>query len=108
MSTLDTGEYVDPEVANSLNTVCEKGQALYDTFCNDRIKKCTVPLSDIISKPKIFTFVHPPPANIEKSKTKSTSNRASSAIITQMFVSLQARPDSNMDDFFKHENAKEP
>ena len=25
-----------------------------------------------------------------------------------MFVSLQARPDSNMDDFFKHENAKEP
>ena len=51
LRTLDTGEYMEPEVANSLKTVCEKGQALYDTCCNDRINKCTFPLSDIISKP---------------------------------------------------------
>ena len=107
LRTLDTGEYVDPEVAKSLNTIYETGQELYNTFCNERIKKCTVPLSDIISKPKIFTFSHPPPANLEKSK-KPSSNKTSTAIITQMFVSLQARPESNIDDFFRHENAKEP
>ena len=107
LRTLDTGEYVDLEVAKSLNTIYGTGQELYNTFCNERIKKCTVPLSDIISKPKIFTFSHPPPANLEKSK-KPSSNKTSTAIITQMFVSLQARPESNIDDFFRHENAKEP
>lgn len=99
---------MDPEVAKSLNTIYEKGQDLYNSFFNDRIKECKVPLSDVISKPTTFTFLRPPPANLDRSKTKSNSNRSSTAIITQMFVSLQARPESNIEDFFRHEIAKEP
>ena len=41
--TLDKGEYVDPEVAHSLNSILEKGKDLYDTFKNNRIEKCIVP-----------------------------------------------------------------
>ena len=108
LRTLDTGEYVDAEVAHSLNLILEKGKDLYDTFKNNRIEKCIVPLSDVISKPNVFTFSRLPPANLDKPKTKSSSVKSSTAIITQMFVSLQARPESNIEDFFRHENAREP
>ena len=36
------------------------------------------------------------------------SYRSSAAIVTQMFVSLQARPGSNMNEFFKYENLRYP
>ena len=67
-----------------------------------------MPLSDVISKPNVFTFSRVPPANLDKPKTKPSSVKSSTAIITQMFVSLQARTESNIEDFFRHENAREP
>ena len=39
---------------------------------------------------------------------KTASYKSTAAVVTQMFISLQARPDSNMAEFFIHENAREP
>ena len=58
--TLDTGEYMDPEVFGSVKQMPLIGKAMYDNFVQDRLEKCTTPLSDIIPKPHIYTFLQPP------------------------------------------------
>jgi hypothetical protein len=106
--TLDTSVYVDPEVSKCLQDLPTVGKAMYSKFVKERIEDCTTPLSDVIPKAKLYTFLRPPPANLEKGTDKLASCKASAAIMTQMFVSLQARPDSNMDEFFMHENSRDP
>ena len=106
--TLDTGEYMDPEVFGSLKQMPLIGKAMYDNFVQDRLEKCTTPLSDIIPKPHIYTFLQPPPVKIPKLGNKTTSYKSTAAVVTQMFISLLARPDSIMAEFFMREKAREP
>ena len=106
--TLDTGEYMDPKVFGSLKQMSLIRKAIYDNFVQDRLEKCTTPLSDIIPKPHIYTFLQPPPVNLPKLGNETTSYKSTTAVVTQMIISYQARPDSNMADFFMHENAREP
>ena len=106
--TLDTGEYMDPEVNRSLQELPAIGKAMYLKFTKERLEDCTTPLSDVIPKANLYTFLHRPPVNLGKGADKLASCKSSAAIITQMFVSLQARPDSNMDEFFMHENSRHP
>ncbi|MES9879344.1 MAG: hypothetical protein ABW185_00490 [Sedimenticola sp.] len=106
--TLDTGEYMDPEVSKCLQELPTIGKTMYSKFVKERIEDCTTPVSDVIPKAKIYTFLHPPPVNLDKGADKLASCKASAAIVTQMFVSLQARPDENMGEFFMHENSRDP
>ena len=106
--TLDTGEYMDPEVSKSLQELPTIGKSMYLKFVKERIEECTIPLSDVIPKAKLYTFLQLPPVKLDKGTDKLASCKASAAIVTQMFVSLQARPDSNMDEFFMHENSRDP
>ena len=108
ITTLDTGEYMDPEVFGSLKQMPLIGKAMYDNFVQERLEKCTTPLSDIIPKPHINTLLQPPPVYLPKLGNKKASYKSTAAVVTQMFISLQARPDSNMAEFFMHENAREP
>ena len=108
LKTLDTGECVDPKVATCLQALRNTGQAMYQQFVKDRIEDCKVPLTDVISKPNLYTFLRPPPVNLSKGSDNMPSYKSTAAIVTQMFVSLQARPDSDMDEFFMYENAREP
>ena len=105
---MDTGEYMDPEVFGSLKQISLTGKAMYDNFVQDRLEKCTTPLSDIIPKTHIYTFLQPPQSTYQKLGNKTTSYKSTAVVVTQMFISLQARPDSNMTEFFMHENAREP
>ena len=102
--TLDTGEYMDPEISKCLQELPTIGKDMYSKFVKERIENCTTPLSDVIPKANLYTFLQPPPVNLDKGADKLASCKASTAIVTQMFVSLQAHPDSNMDEFFMHEN----
>lgn len=81
---------------------------MYSKFVKEQIEDCTTPLSDVIPKANLYTFLQPPPVNLDKGADKLASCKASAAIVTQKFVSLQARPDSNMDEFFMHENSRGP
>ena len=76
------------------------GKAMYDNFVKDCMEKCTTPLSDIIPKPHIYTFFQPPPVNIQNLGNKTASYKSTAAVVTQMLISLQARPDSSMAVFF--------
>ena len=106
--TLDTGECMDPEVTKSLLQFPQVGKDLYLKYVTERLEQCTKPISDVISKPKLYTFLNPPSANLKKGSAKLASCKASAAIVTQMFISLQARPESDMSDFFKYENSRFP
>ncbi len=94
---------MDPEVSKCLQELPTIGKTMYSKFVKERIEDCTTPVSDVIPKAKIYTFLHPPPVNLDKGADKLASCKASAAIVTQMFVSLQARPDENMGEFFMHE-----
>ena len=106
--TLDTGEYMDPEISKSLKQLTSVGGELYSQYVKERIEDCSKPINDVISKPKLYTFLKPPSVTLSKGAAKLAYCKASAAIVTQMFVSLQARPDSDMSDFFKHENSRFP
>ena len=57
------------------------------------------------------SHIHIPSAtsvNLLKWGNKTASYKSTAAVVTQMCISLQARPDSNMAEFFIHENAREP
>ena len=105
--TLDSGEYIDPEIEECFKNLTTIGGKLHSEYVKERIEICSKPISDIISKPKVYTFTNPPPIKL-KSNSKLGSLKASFTMVTQMFVSLQARPDSDMSEFFMYENCKFP
>ena len=106
--TLDTGEIMDPEVVRSLTEAPKVGSNMYAEFVSERLEKGSKPLSDVIPRGKVYTFSNRPPVDLKKSTNKLGSAKANTALITKLFLSLQARPDADMDDFFKHENLREP
>ena len=57
------------------------------------------------------SHIHVPSAtavNLLTLGNKTASYMSTAAVVTQMLISLQSRPDSNMAEFFIHENAREP
>ena len=106
--TLDTGEVMDPEIANCLREAPIIGKAMFTDFMENRIEKATKPFSDVIRRTNLFTFANRPPADLKKGADKLGSAKANTALITKLFMSLQARPDADIEDFFKHENQREP
>ena len=83
------------------------GIDLHEQYIKERIEECTKPISDVITKPKVYTFQKPPPAKLSK-VSKLASFKASAAITNSMFISLQTQPEVEMADFFKYENSQFP
>ena len=81
---------------------------MFTEFVTDRIEEASKPLSDVIKKPNLFTFSNRPPADLKKGADKLGSAKANAALITKLFLSLQARPGADIDAFFKHENQRGP
>ncbi|KAJ8383765.1 hypothetical protein AAFF_G00214520 [Aldrovandia affinis] len=106
--TLDTGEVMDHEISNCLREAPNIGKAMFMEFVRDRIEKATKPLSDVIPRANLFTFTNRPPVDLKKGANKLGSAKANTALVIKLFLSLQARPDSDIDSFFKHENQREP
>ena len=106
--TLDTGEVMDPAIADCLRKAPNIGKAMFTEFVSNRIEKASKPLSDVIPRAKLFTFNNRPPADLKKGVDKLGSAKLNAALITKLFISLQARPDADIIEFFKHENQREP
>ena len=106
--TLYTGEVMDPEVANYLRDAQNIGQTIFREFVSERIEKATKPLSDVIPRVRMYTFSNRPPADLKKNVTKLGSAKSNTVLITKLFLSLKASSDADIDDFFHHENQREP
>ncbi|KAL8593865.1 hypothetical protein ACOMHN_018077 [Nucella lapillus] len=56
----------------------------------------------------MLTFANRPDPNKKKGTKDSGVQRQNMMLITQLFLSLQSRPDADMTDFFRFENQREP
>ena len=65
----DTGEVVDPLIAQSMYDCEEKGETLCRQFIEERLEKCVKPISDTIPRTGLYTFSNRPP--VDKVKTKN-------------------------------------
>ena len=81
---------------------------MFTEFATDRFEEPSKPLSDVIKKPNLYTFSNRPPADLKKGADKLGSAKANAALVTKLFLSLQARPEADIYAFFKHENQLEP
>ena len=104
---LDTQNVVEEAVANSLSQIHEAGQNLHAVYVLERLEKVSVPISDIINRNNMLTFANRPDSK-KKGKKDSGLQRQNMTLITQLFLSLQSRPDADVADFFRFENQKEP
>ncbi len=79
---------------------------MFTEFVTDRLEEASKPLSDVIIN--LYTFSNRPPAVQKKGADKLLSAKANAGLVTKLFLSLQARPEADIDAFFKHENQREP
>ena len=105
LTALDTQEIVETEVSESLTSVHKVGMSLHLAYVEERLEKATKPISDIIPRTNILTFANRPD---RKAKRNHSIQKQNMTLITQLFLSLQSRPDADMAEFFKYENQREP
>jgi hypothetical protein len=99
---------VDPEIAKSLRSARSVGQNIYEEFLPDRIESAITPLTAVMKKPNVYTFANRPPVKLSKKNSVASTEKANTVLVTKMFMSLQSRPEADINDFFKHENRREP
>ena len=104
---IDTHDVMEPEVAKSLRKVDEIGKVLHDTYVQNRISKASVAISDTIKRNGVYTFANRPDTR-SKHAEKISVMKKDAALVTQLFLSLQSRPDADILDFFTFENQREP
>ena len=68
--------------------------------------RCTKPFFGVIPKATIYTFLHPPSAKMDKKHKQAGVMQSINKHCDASFCFFATRPDSNIDDFFMHENAK--
>ncbi len=103
---LDTRAVMEHEVAMSLSQIHEVGQALHKEYVKARLEDVTVPLSDTIKRNSVLTFSNRP--DPRKKGSKIGIQKQNTLLVTQLFLSLQSRPDADMTEFFTFENQREP
>ena len=97
---------MEPEVAASLSLMPAIGETLHAEYTTQRLDNPLIPVSDTIPRQNIFTFASRPDL---KKKTQNVGvQRQNMTLVTQLFLSLQSRPDADMRDFFCYENQREP
>ena len=104
---IDNGEIMDEITTKSLLGAFEIGKQLFETLWMERIVQCSKPLSDVVQKRNVFTFSNRPVVP-KKSIFQSRTAASSSALTARLFLSLKARPNADMSDFFRHETQTAP
>ncbi|KAL8558995.1 hypothetical protein ACOMHN_039751 [Nucella lapillus] len=105
---LDTHNVMEQAVTDSLSQIGETGQTLHAAYVMDRLEKASVSVTDSIKRNNMLTFANRPDPNKKKGTKDSGVQRQNMMLITQLFLSLQSRPDADMTDFFRFENQREP
>ena len=104
---LDTQNVMEESVVASLSEIREVGQTLHAAYVRERLEDSSVPIYDTIKRNNLLTFANRPELR-KKSRKDVGVQRHNMILVTQLFLSLQSRPDANMADFFRFENQREP
>ena len=81
-------------VAMSLSKITKAGKTLHLEYVDTRLTNTTVPVSHTIKRNRFFTFSNRPDTRKKDGMLKQIT------FITQLFISLQSRPEADMVDFF--------
>lgn len=103
---LHTQEIMENEVVTSLRQLQDLGKDLHGKFMSQTIEQATLPITNTLKRQKVLTFANRPVDT--KKGSKLGSAQRNSSLITKLFLSLQSRPDADMQEFFCYENQTEP
>ena len=104
--TLDTGEVKDPAIIVCLQKAHCISKDMFTEFVSSRIEKAAKSLSDVTKNFKLFSFTNRPPTDVKNGAVGSA--KWNTTLVTKLFISLQARPEANISEFFNHKNQREP
>ena len=88
---LDTRDILDPSVVESVRKVEELGAKQYSKFVDERLVKCEVPITDVLSKNKLVLLSHPPPKLPSKQKMQVTALKNDCSLFSRLYISCQTR-----------------
>ena len=86
--TLDTGEVVDPLIAQSMYGCEEKEETLCRQFIEERLEKCVKPISDTIPRTGLYAFSNRSPVDKVKMKNQ-LSTKSQVSLTTKLFISYE-------------------
>ena len=101
---LDTCDVMENVVAMSLSKITEVGKTHLE-YVDTRLTNATVPVSHTIEIYRLFTFSNHPDTR-KKGEKDGMSKQVT--LITQLFISLQSRPEADMVDLIKYKKQREP
>ena len=105
--SLYTQEVIPAAVAETLCNAYELGEKRHEEFVCERLEKCEVSNTDPIKSVALQTFA-------KFTDTKSKDNNKVNALkkdvllVSHLFLSLQSRPDFDLDELFKYASQREP
>ena len=73
---------------------------MFTEFVTDRSEEASKPLSDVIKKKPVHILKQTTSGSIKKGADKLGSAKANAALVTKLFLSLQACPEAYIDAFF--------
>ena len=56
----------------------------------------------------MYTFINRPPADLRKGDARFSTAKANLSVVTKMFMNLTAKPDAEIQEFFKYEISRDP
>ena len=84
-------------VAVSLSKITKVGKTIHLEYVDTRLTNTTVPVSHTIKRNRFFTFSNRPDT---RKKGEKDGMLIQITFITQLFISLQSRPEADMVDLF--------
>ena len=94
------------ELADLFCNAYNKGKDLPDTFVEDRLTSGSLSITDTIKRVCLPTFTKLREPKAKKSKIAALKQNTS--LVSHVFISLQSRPDLNINELFEFENQTEP
>ena len=106
LAALGTYDVMENVVAMSLSKISEVEKTLHSEYVDTRLTNDTVPFSCTIKINRLFTFSNR--SDTRKKGEKAGMIKQNTTLITQLFISLQSRPEADMVDFFNMKTNENP
>ena len=104
LSTLHSKVVMDVAVVNCMRDWRLIGQVLYSEYAKSRFKEGSKAITDTIHRNNMATFQK----GQEKPKKEVQTLKQNAALVAQVFLAIQSRPEADLGEFFQYENQKEP
>ena len=99
-------EVMPSAIAQTFCNAYNRGKDLHDAFICDRLRNGRVAITDTIKRSAFQMFARR--TDDTQNRSKVIALRKDISLVSILFLSLQSRPDFDLDNVFKYENQKEP